>query len=85
MPNLLDISVSLLAVVAWLKAEEGASFTLEAATLLSDENAWRVIYTGPLFETRVPNIPPATAFKLRLTVRAAAVPVLAAMPVVLHV
>jgi len=84
MLNLLDISVSLLAVVAWLKAEEGASFTLEAATLLSDENAWRVIYTGPLFETRVPNIPPATAFKLRLTVRAAAVPVLAAMPVVLQ-
>ena len=66
-----DVSVSLLAVVAWLKAEEGASFTLEAATLLSDENSWRVIYTGPLFETRVPNIPPATAFKMRLTVSAA--------------
>lgn len=63
-----DISVSLLAVVAWLKAEEGASFTLEAATLLSDENSWRVIYTGPLLEARVPNIPPATAFKMRLTV-----------------
>jgi hypothetical protein len=68
MPNLLDISVSLLAVVAWLRAEEGASFTLEAATLLSDENAWRVIYTGPLLEARVPNIPPTTAFKMRLTV-----------------
>jgi hypothetical protein len=64
-----DISVSLLAVVAWSKAEEGASFTLEAATLLSDESAWRVIYTGPLLETRVPNIPPTTAFKMRLTVR----------------
>ena len=63
-----DISVSLLAVVAWLRAEEGASFTLEAATLLSDENAWRVIYTGPLLEARVPNIPPTTAFKMRLTV-----------------
>jgi hypothetical protein len=66
-----DVSVSLLAVVAWLNAEDGASFTLEAATLLSDENSWRVIYTGPLLETRVPNIPPATAFKLRLTVSAA--------------
>jgi hypothetical protein len=66
-----DVSVSLLAVVAWLSAEDGASFTLEAATLLSDENSWRVIYTGPLLETRVPNIPPATAFKMRLTVSAA--------------
>jgi hypothetical protein len=69
-----DISVSLLAVVAWLKAEEGASYTLEAATLLSDENSWRVIYTGPVLETRVPNIPPATAFKMRLTVSVAAAP-----------
>jgi hypothetical protein len=67
-----DISVSLLSVVAWLKAEEGASYTLEAATLLSDESSWRVIYTGPLLEARVPNIPPATAFKMRLTVSAAA-------------
>lgn len=68
-----DVSVSLLAVVAWLKADEGASFTLEAATLLSDEKSWRVIYTGPLLETRVPNIPPATAFKMRLTVSVAVV------------
>jgi hypothetical protein len=63
-----DVSVSLLAVVAWLKAEENASYTLEVATLLSDENSWRVIYTGPLLEARVPNIPPTTAFKMRLTV-----------------
>jgi hypothetical protein len=49
-------------------AHNGMQFTLEAVTLLSDENAWRVIYTGPLLETRVPNIPPITAFKMRLTV-----------------
>jgi hypothetical protein len=27
-----------------------------------------VIYTGPLLEARVPNIPPTTALKMRLTV-----------------
>lgn len=44
----------------------GMQFTLKAATLLSV--CVCVIYTGPLLEARVPNIPPTTALKMRLTV-----------------
>ena len=62
------MSASIMRVKMQQGAHTGMQFTLEAATLLSDENAWRVIYTGPLLEARVPNIPPTTAFKMRLTV-----------------
>jgi hypothetical protein len=62
------MSASIMRVKMQQGAHTGMQFTLEAATLLSDENAWRVIYTGPLLEARVPNIPPTTAFKMRLTI-----------------